>query len=131
MVGEVPVGGGTLGISPVEPGGNLALKHEAISDAPVEALAGEHGKLRLRHVEPAAVLGRIVPLKPLDKPPRLRCGKSFIKRCRFMRVEVGITVTATELTAPKLVRQQLDSGFRRKDEGAGKTRRPERQRGAE
>ena len=51
----------------------------AFGDAPVEALGGQNGQLRLRHVEPAAMLGRIVPFETLDQAARLGGWKRFVE----------------------------------------------------
>src|ERR1700750_706238 len=59
---KAPVGLGVFGISPAQPGCHLLLQSLRVGDAPVEALRTQNSQLRLRHVEPAAMLGRIVPL---------------------------------------------------------------------
>ena len=40
------------------------------------------------HVEPAAVLGRVVPFEPLDEPARFAGGEGLIERRWRVRVQV-------------------------------------------
>ena len=48
------------------PGAHFSLERLGVGDAPVEALAGQHGEFRFGHVKPTAVLGRVVPLEAFD-----------------------------------------------------------------
>src|SRR5512134_3511340 len=67
--GEAPLRGGALGIALGLPGCDLAGERLLVGDAPVEALAAEHGELQFGHVEPAAVLGRVMEVEPLEQSP--------------------------------------------------------------
>ena len=68
---EVPVGLGVVGVAARAPGIDLGAEVDSIGDAAGEALAGENGQLGFGQIEPAAVLGRVVPLEPLDDPAGL------------------------------------------------------------
>jgi hypothetical protein len=50
------------GVALCEPSVDLSLKGRLIFDALIEALLGEDGKFRFGHIQPAAVLGRVMPL---------------------------------------------------------------------
>jgi hypothetical protein len=45
------------------PGRDLPLQDRPVGQATVQALSGQHGQLDLGHVQPAAVLGRVVQLQ--------------------------------------------------------------------
>ena len=67
--GELPVSRGVIGISVMFPGGDFVDEGLLVGDAAVEALSGEDTELGFRQIEPAAVLGRVVPFEALDQPP--------------------------------------------------------------
>jgi hypothetical protein len=54
------------------PGANLALEAALVRDTTIERLIGQDSKLGLGHVEPAAMLGRVVPIETLDEAPCLQ-----------------------------------------------------------
>ena len=54
-----------------------------------EALAGQHAEFAFSHVQPTAVLGRIVPFEPpLDEAAGLLGREGFIERGRLVGVEI-------------------------------------------
>ena len=75
---ELPIGFGVMFISPFLPCGGFFGEGFAVRDPAVETLADENSDLGLGHVEPAAVLGRIVPNEALDEPPRLLGREGFV-----------------------------------------------------
>jgi hypothetical protein len=76
---ELPVGFGVVLVAIALPGGDFLDQGLLVGDAPIEALRRHDAKFGLSHVQPASVLGRVVPLEPLDKPTRLGGGESFIE----------------------------------------------------
>ncbi len=42
-----------------------------VADAPIETLSRQHPEFGFSHIQPTAVLGRVVPLEPLNQPARL------------------------------------------------------------
>src|SRR5262245_49779883 len=69
---KAPVSFDIVSVAVEEPGGNLALEAAPVWDTPIETLIGQDSKLGLGHVEPAAVLGRVVPFEALDEAPCLQ-----------------------------------------------------------
>lgn len=67
--GEVPVHVSLPGIGEALPGGELAAEDREVVDAPVQALAGQGGKLDLGDVPPRPVLGSVVDLQALAQGP--------------------------------------------------------------
>ncbi len=59
---KAPGGLGVVSVAPVKPSRDLAYELGHIGDAAVQALARQDRQLRFRHIEPTAVLGRVVPL---------------------------------------------------------------------
>ncbi len=55
-------------VAPIEPGRELLLECCDIRDTPGETLPGQDGQLGFRHVEPAAVLWRVMPLEAPGDP---------------------------------------------------------------
>ena len=51
-----------------------------VRDTPIEALGRKDAELGFRHIEPAAVLWRVMPFETLDEPPCFGGGKSFVER---------------------------------------------------
>ena len=76
---KAPVSFDIVGVAVKEPGRNLALETAPVRDTPIETLIGQDSKLGLGHVEPAAVLGRVVPFEPLDDAASLGRLEGFIK----------------------------------------------------
>src|SRR5262249_5798118 len=69
---KVPVSSDVMRVAIAQPGGDLALEAAAVGDAPIETLAEQDRELGLGHIEPTAVLGRVVPLEAFDEAARLR-----------------------------------------------------------
>ena len=76
---ELPICFGVVRVAAAFPGGNFLDQGLLVGDAPIEALTRQNAEFGLCHIQPAAMLGRVVPLEPLDEPPRLGGGESFIK----------------------------------------------------
>src|SRR5262245_29974327 len=76
---KAPVGFDIVSVAMEEPGANLALEAAPVRDTPIEALMGQDSKLGLGHVEPAAVLGRVVPFEALDEAPCLQRRKRLVE----------------------------------------------------
>src|SRR5262245_25952538 len=76
---KAPVSFDIVGVAVEEPGGNLALEAAPVRDTPIETLIGQDSKLGLGHVEPAAVLGRVVPFEALDEAPCLQCRECLVE----------------------------------------------------
>src|SRR3990172_4159224 len=57
-------------------------------DAAVQALSCQDAEFRLRRVQPATMLGRVMELQLADQAPSLLGRKGFVERGRLMRVQV-------------------------------------------
>jgi hypothetical protein len=73
---EVLVGFGVMGISVVLPGGDFIDEGLFIGNAAVETLGGQDAKFGFGQIEPAAVLGRVVPFEALDSRRASEAGKA-------------------------------------------------------
>jgi hypothetical protein len=60
---EAPVDLGAHFVAPFLPGSHLCFESLEVGHSPIEALSAEHAQLDLGHVEPRAVLGRVVDLQ--------------------------------------------------------------------
>jgi hypothetical protein len=76
---ELPVGFGVMGIAISLPCGDLVDEDLLVGDAAVETLRRENGKFGFRHIEPTAVLWRVMPLEPLDEPSCFRQARGRTK----------------------------------------------------
>src|SRR5262245_54963199 len=76
---KAPVSFDIVSVAVDEPGANLALEAAPVRDTPIETLIGQDSKLGLGHVEPAAVLGRVVPFEALDEAPCLQRRKCLVE----------------------------------------------------
>src|SRR3982074_2123097 len=85
---ELPVGFGVMGIAVSLPCGDVVDEDLLVGDAAVEALRRENGEFGFRHIEPTAVLWRVMPFEPLDEPSFFVRWKSLVQRCGLMGVEV-------------------------------------------
>ena len=72
----------------VQPSGDLVAQRRFVGNAAVEALDGQNTEFGLRHVEPTAVLGRVMPFEPLAQPSRFGGGEGRVKRRRRVRREI-------------------------------------------
>jgi len=86
--GELPVGLGVVGIAIVLPSCDFFDEGVFVRDAAIEALGRKNADFGLRHIEPTAVLWRVVPFEPFGQPPCFGGGKSVIKRSLGMGVEI-------------------------------------------
>jgi hypothetical protein len=50
-----------------------------VGDAAVQALGHENAEFGFGHVEPATVLGRVMPFEALDEPAGFRSGEGFVE----------------------------------------------------
>ena len=57
------------------PSGNMAVHGFKVRNAPIQALPDQGTQFDLRHVEPAAVFGRVVDFKALGQPSA-SCGSN-------------------------------------------------------
>ena len=69
--GEPPVDGGPRLVSLSHRGSDHPLERFLAGEPLVEAGAGQYAELDFGHVQPTAVLGRVVELQPFHDPPRL------------------------------------------------------------
>jgi len=60
-----------LKIAMILPGSDFGGKDLLIGNAPVKTLIGQNGKFGFGHIEPTAVLGRVMPFETLDQAPGL------------------------------------------------------------
>ena len=84
----MPVGLGVVLVSVVLPCVDFAGEDFLVGDAAVQTLGRENAELGFGHVEPAAVLGRVMPFEALDEPAGLGRGKGLIKRGWLVDVEI-------------------------------------------
>ena len=81
----MPVGLGMVPVSVVLPCVDFAGEDFLVGDAAVQTLGRENAELGFGQVEPAAVLGRVMPFEALDEPTGLR---GFVERGWFVGVEI-------------------------------------------
>ena len=72
---------------------NLAGQVFAILHPPVEALAAENSQFCFGHVEPTAMLGRVVDFELRQNALGFRGSESFIEGGRFVGIEIVLTRT--------------------------------------
>ena len=75
----MPIGLGVVGVAVLLPGGDFRGELLLVGDAAVEALGREDGEFGLGHVEPASVLGRVMPLEAFDEAARFGGREGFVK----------------------------------------------------
>ncbi len=88
MSGEVPVDLGLAVVAVLFPSGDLTAHCLQILNASVEALTAQGAQLDFRHVEPTAVLGRVVDLQAFRQVAGFLRGEGLVQRLDSMRVEV-------------------------------------------
>jgi hypothetical protein len=93
--GEVPFDGWPLEIALPLPSGNLASCGVDVGEASRQALAGEHRQLALRHVEPTAVLRRVMEVELSRDPSRFSGCERDVERPLDVHVEVVHTTRMT------------------------------------
>jgi hypothetical protein len=57
---EAPISDGVMGVSAVDPGGDLVGDCRLVGDAAVETLRGQDAEFGFSQVEPGAVFGRVI-----------------------------------------------------------------------
>src|SRR5260370_15609246 len=77
---ELPVGFGVVLVAVVLPCGDFVGEDLLVGDAAIQTLRRENAEFGFGHVEPAAVLGRVVPFETLDEPAGLARRLVLIKR---------------------------------------------------
>ena len=86
--GELPIGLGMVGISIILPSCDFVDEGLFVRDAAIETLGRKDAEFGLRHIEPTAVLRRVVPFDPFGQPPCFGGGKSFIERSLGVGIEI-------------------------------------------
>ena len=84
----MPVGFGVVVVAVVLPCGDFVGEDLLVGDAAIQTLRREHAEFGFGHVEPTAVLRRVMPFEALDDPTRFGGGESFVKRGRLVGVEI-------------------------------------------
>ena len=85
---ELPVDGGSGGVAFLDQGLDFPPQRVLVGEPLPQAGAGQHAELDFRHVQPTAVLGRVVELQPLGNPPGLWRWKGLVQRRRAVGVQV-------------------------------------------
>src|SRR4051794_26476876 len=75
---ELPIGSGGGGVAAVLPGPDMALQRRPVTH-PVRQVAAEGAQLDLGHVQPRAVLGRVVDLEPVGEALGLCGGERLVE----------------------------------------------------
>src|SRR5277367_701296 len=75
-------------VSVVLPCIDFADEESSVGNAAVQTLGRENAELGFGHVEPAAVLGRVMPFEALDELAGLRSGEGFVERGWLVGVEI-------------------------------------------
>src|ERR1700678_696605 len=70
------------------PGGDFLGQRLLVGDTSLETSPRQDAELRSSHVQPTAVLWRVVPFEPLNQPAGLGSGKGLVERRRLMGVEI-------------------------------------------
>ena len=68
-----------MNVAVAQLGGDVSLEVATVRDAPIETLTGQDSELGLGHIQPTAVLGRVVPFEALDEASRLRGREGFVE----------------------------------------------------
>src|ERR1700690_842336 len=85
---ELPVGLGVVFVSIGLPGSDFVLELLSVGNASIETLRRENGEFGFRHIEPTAVLWRVMPFELLDETSCFVWRKSLVQRCGFVGVEI-------------------------------------------
>ena len=86
--GEPPVDGGSGGVALRDQSIDFPSEGHFAGEPLLQAGAGQDTELDFGHVQPTAVLGRVVKLQPPGNPPGLRRRESFVQGRRTMSVKV-------------------------------------------
>ena len=84
----MPVGFGVVLVAVVLPCGDFVGEDVLVGDAAMETLRRQNGEFGFSHVEPTAVLGRVMPFEAFDEPARLGRWKGLIERGWLVGVEI-------------------------------------------
>lgn len=95
-----------------KPGRHFSAERFLVRNAPVEALAAEHGEFGFGHIEPTAVLWRVMPFETPGETARLGGLEGFIKRGRSVRVEIVLNEDNPFGPGKMLIRQFLSEHAR-------------------
>ena len=80
----------TLSFVPLQSQGlDLSAEGCLVGETLPETDAGEDAELDLRHIQPAAMLGRVVKLQPFGDAPGLRRRKGLIQRRHLVGVQIA------------------------------------------
>ena len=90
----MPVGLGVVLVAVVLPCVDFVGEDLHVGDAAIQTLRREHAEFGFGHVEPTAVLGRVVPFETLDEPGRLGGGEGFVERGGLVGIEIVPTIFA-------------------------------------
>jgi len=84
----LPVCLGVVLVAVVLPCVDIVGEDLLVGDAAIQTLRREHAEFGFGHIEPAAVLGRVVPFEALDEPACLGGGEGFVERGGLVGVEI-------------------------------------------
>jgi len=76
---ELPVGLGVVLVAVVLPCVDFVGEDLLVGDAAIQTLRREHAEFGFGHVEPTAVLGRVVPFEALDQSSGFGGRKGFVE----------------------------------------------------
>src|SRR6266403_3351302 len=94
---EGPRDAAVFGVAALFPSHDLGSKQSAIGQTPIKALASEDTDLDFRHVEPTAVLRRVVKYDATQQGLRGSDAEHLLKA----DTEMGIEVVQDEMNAPR------------------------------
>src|ERR1019366_6235836 len=92
--GELPIGLGVVGVAIILPSCDFVDQGLFIRDAAIEALGRKDSEFGLRHVEPTAVLWRVVPFE--TRSPPLNRTTYFFTIISFAALITSVIPVATE-----------------------------------
>src|SRR5216684_7645890 len=79
------------------PCGDFAAQGLFVGDAAIQTLGLENTEFGFGHVEPAAVLGRVMPFEPFGEAARLGGGKGLVERGGLWFDELVVAVRSANL----------------------------------
>src|SRR5574341_904341 len=86
--GEAPLDGGLRRVAFIFQRPGFAGQRDLVADAPIPTLPAEDTQFQLSHVEPAAMLGRVVELQPFENAAGVRLGIGFVHQPLHLLGEV-------------------------------------------
>ena len=84
----MPICLGIMFVSVFFPGGDFPGQGRFIGDSAIEALGGEDAEFRFGHVEPASMLGSVMPFEALREAARFRGWEGGIEGGRRVRAQI-------------------------------------------